>query len=40
MPGEGRGLSGKETQQARRDRGMGDESNNPIECSEVADGVT
>src|ERR1700674_3270338 len=36
---EGRGLSWKETQEATKDRGIGDEPNNSTKCSEVADGV-
>src|SRR6267143_1820602 len=39
MPVEGRGLSYRRTQEATKDRGIGDEPNNSIQCSEVADGV-
>jgi len=39
MPVEGRGLSYRRTQKATKDRGIGDEPNNSIQCSEVADGV-
>src|SRR5882757_2951199 len=39
MPGEGRGLSSRQTQQAVRDREIG-QPNNSKRCSEAADGVT
>ena len=39
MPVEGRGLSSRSTQEATKDRGIGDEPNNSTKCSEVADGV-
>src|SRR5271163_2422854 len=39
MPGEGRGLSSRQTQQAARDREIG-QPNNSKKCSEAADGVT
>src|ERR1700726_4127714 len=39
MPGEGRGLSSRQTQQAARDREIG-QPNNSETCSEAADGVT
>src|SRR5438309_7839870 len=39
MPGEGRGLSSRQTQQAVRDREIG-QPNNSEKCSEAADGVT
>src|ERR1700760_945471 len=38
MPGEGRGLSSRQTQQAVRDREIG-QPNNSETCSEAADGV-
>jgi hypothetical protein len=38
MPVEGRGLSSRQTQQAVRDRGIG-QPNNSETCSEAADGV-
>src|SRR5215472_1452620 len=39
MPGEGRGLSSRPTQDAVRDLGIGQPSNSE-KCSEAADGVT
>jgi hypothetical protein len=39
MPGEGRGLSSRQTQHAVRDREIGRPSNSE-KCSETADGVT
>src|SRR2546423_1252797 len=39
MPGEGRGLGSRQTQQAVRDREIG-QPNNSETCSETADGVT
>ena len=39
MPGEGRGLSSRQTQQAVRDREIG-QPNNSETCSKAADGVT
>src|SRR5712672_1827814 len=39
MPGEGRGLGSRQTQQAVRDREIG-QPNNSETCSEAADGVT
>src|SRR5580693_4942798 len=39
MPGEGRGLGSRQTQQAVRDREIG-QPNNSKTCSEAADGVT
>src|SRR5215510_4817017 len=39
MPGEGRGLSSRPTQDAVRDREIGQPSNSE-KCSEAADGVT
>jgi len=39
MPGEGRGLSSRQTQQVVRDREIG-QPNNSEKCSEAADGVT
>src|SRR6516162_7318522 len=39
MPVEGRGLSSRQTQQAVRDREIGQPSNSK-KCSEAADGVT
>src|ERR1700732_3778451 len=39
MPVEGRGLSSRQTQQAVRDRGIG-QPNNSETCSEAAEGVT
>src|ERR1700746_4005948 len=39
MPVEGRGLSSRQTQQAVRDREIG-QPNNSETCSEAADGVT
>src|ERR1700724_3613915 len=38
MPAEGRGLSSRQTQQAARDREIG-QPNNSQACSEAADGV-
>src|SRR5262250_480240 len=38
-PVEERDLSERRTQEATKDRGIGDEPNNSTECSEVADGV-
>src|SRR5258708_15896349 len=39
MPVEERGLSERRTQEATKDRGIGDEPNNSIKRSEVTDGV-
>ena len=39
MPGEGRGLSSRPTQDVARDREIGQPSNSE-KCSEAADGVT